>query len=141
MMYCSSRGGNVGMTRRIPESIGIVAAVVLLAAALGQGQAPQAPAAAGGGRGGNDNNAALWTAFDANHDGSITRAEMRGAFEKWYDAADTARNGSVTTDQLAPALNTALGLPAPAPPPAGGGVARGAGAPGGATAPTCGGAG
>ena len=109
------------MTRRIPGPIGPISAAVLLAVAIGQAQAPQAPA--GGGRGGNANltNAALWTAFDADQDGSTTRAEMKGAFEKWYDATDTAKAGSVTTDQLGAALNTALGLPAPAAPAAGGG--------------------
>jgi type 1 glutamine amidotransferase len=131
------------MTRRIPGPIGAISAAVLLAVAIGQAQAPQAPA--GGGRGGNANltNAALWTALDSDQDGSTTRAEMKGAFEKWYDATDTAKAGSVTTDQLGAALNTALGLPAPAAPPAGGGFGggRGAGTPAAPAAPTCGGRG
>ena len=125
------------MTRHFPELVGTVSTAVLLAAVLGQAQAPQAPAA-GGGRGGNDNSAALWTAFDADKDGSVTRAEMKSAFENWYDATDTAKGGSVTTDQLGPALNTALGLPAPAP---GAGGGRAAGAPAASAAPTCGGRG
>ncbi len=68
----------------------------------------------------------------------MTRAEMKGAFEQWYDATDTAKSGSVTTDALGPALNTALGLPAPAP---GGGGGRGGGAPAAPSAPACGGRG
>ena len=75
----------MGVTRHFPALVGTVSTAVLLAAVLGQAQAPQAPAA-GGGRGGNDNSAALWTAFDADKDGSVTRAEMKSAFEKWYDA-------------------------------------------------------
>jgi type 1 glutamine amidotransferase len=131
------------MTRRFPGLVGTVSAAVLLAAVLGRAQAPQAPAAAGAGRGGTDTNAALWTALDADKDGSVTRAEMRSAFEKWYDATDTARSGSVTMDQLGPALNTALGLPAPAPGGGGGGGGggRAAGAPAASAAPACGGRG
>ena len=128
------------MTRHLSVRTAIVLSAVLSAAVLGKAQAPQAPAA-GGGRGGNDATvAALWTAFDADKDGSVTRAEMKGAFAKWYDATDTAKSGSVTTDQLGPALNTALALPAPAPAQPGGG-GRAAGAPGAPAAPACGGRG
>ena len=110
----ASREANVAVTRYFSTLAGTVSTAVLLAAALGQAQAPQAPAAPGGGPGGNATNTALWTAVDGDKDGSVTRAEMKSAFEKWYDATDTAKSGSVTTDQLGPALNTALGLPAPA---------------------------
>jgi type 1 glutamine amidotransferase len=130
------------MTRRIPALIGIVSTGVLLAAALGRAQAPAAPAAP------NPVHTALWTAFDANTDGSITKAEMKAAFEKWYDATDTGKTGSVTTDQLGPALNAALALPPPPAPGAGGrgagapgGGGRGAGAAGAPAAPACGGRG
>ncbi len=118
------------VTRRIPALAGVISTAFLLAAAIGQAQAPQAPAAA----------AALWTAFDADTDGSVTRAEMKRAFDKWYDATDTAGTGSVTTDQLGPALNTALALPAPAPPAAPGG-GRAAGAAPAQSGPPCGGRG
>ena len=93
----------MGVQRHFRTLAGTVSAAVLLAALLGQAQAP----AAAGRPGPNATNAALWTAFDGDKDGSVTRAEMKGAFEKWYDAADTAKSGSVTTDQLGPALNTA----------------------------------
>ena len=43
----ASQGGNVGVTRHFPALVGTVSTAVLLAAALGQAQAPQAPAAAG----------------------------------------------------------------------------------------------
>ena len=52
----------------------------------------------------------LFTAFDADKDGSVTAAELKTAFDEWYDAADTpevrigdARSSSST------ALNAALG--------------------------------
>jgi type 1 glutamine amidotransferase len=57
---------------------------------------------------------------------------MKGAFDKWYDAADTAKSGSITTEALAPVLDGFL----PPPPPAG---ARGNGP--ATPAPTCGGRG
>jgi type 1 glutamine amidotransferase len=125
--------------RHLPVRAGFVSTAVLLAAALGQARAPQAPAGTGA-TGGNPTTIALWTAFDTDKDGSVTRAEMKSAFAKWYDATDAAKSGSVTTDQLGPALNTTLGLPAPAPPQAGGG-GRAAGAPATPAAPTCGGRG
>jgi type 1 glutamine amidotransferase len=131
----------VAVTRHFPMLVGTVSSAVLLATILGQAQAPQAPAAApGGGRGNNPTVPALWTGLDSDKDGSVTRAEMKSAFEKWYDAADTARSGSVTTDQLGPALNTALALPAPAP-PAGPGGGRAGGAPTPPAGPACGGRG
>jgi type 1 glutamine amidotransferase len=96
-------------------------------------QAPaagQAPAGApqggrpGAGRGaGPDTGAILWTAFDANKDGSVTSAEMKTAFDNWYAAADSGKTGSVTQAQLTTALSI-LFPPAAAP---GGGPA---GAPG-----------
>lgn len=104
----------MGFARRVRRLIGLGSAAVLVATALGRAQAPQTRAAPGGGRGGsNTTNAALWTAFDADQDGSITRAEMRRAVATWYDTADTAKSGSVTTDQLGPALNTAWGCNGP----------------------------
>jgi len=113
-----------------------VSATVLFTTARGRAQAP--------GGGGNATNAALWTAIDANKDGSVTRVEMKTAFGQWYDAADTAKAGKLTMEQLGPAMNTALGLQPPAPPAAApGGAARGAGrGPGGGGAPpsdACGG--
>src|SRR5262245_2571310 len=65
--------------------------------------AGQAPAAQGG-RGGN--NSLIFSAADADKDGSLTRAELKSVFEKWYDAADTARTGSITQEQLGTALTS-----------------------------------
>jgi type 1 glutamine amidotransferase len=115
----------VVLKRTFPVLVGTAAAAVLAATALGRAQAP-----AGGANVVHD---ALWKAFDADSDNWITRDEMRSAFGKWYDAADSAKSGSVTTDQLGPALNTALALPAPEAPAGRGGRGAGgrAGAPGG----------
>ena len=123
------------MTKRTSAAIaGTVSAAVLLATALGRAQAPTGGAL-------NPTNTALWTAIDADKDGGIMRTEMKAAFGKWYDAADTTRTGKVTIEQLGAALNTALGLevPPPAAPPAagaaGGGAGAGGGRAGGAPAP------
>jgi type 1 glutamine amidotransferase len=128
------------VTRHFPALAASVSTAVLLAATLGQAQAPQGPPPGGGGPGSNATTTALWTAFDADKDGSVTKAEMKTAFGKWYDAADTAKSGAVTTEQLGPALNTGLSLAAPAAPGAGGGRAGG-GAPPGQAGPACGGRG
>ena len=89
-------GGRVAVTRHVSARVALVSSSVFLAAILGHAQAPQAPAAGGGGgRGGNDALVgALWTAFDADKDSAITRAELKSAFAKWYDAADTAKGGT-----------------------------------------------
>ncbi|HMF39053.1 MAG TPA: ThuA domain-containing protein, partial [Polyangia bacterium] len=84
----------------------------------------QAP---GGGRGGGGVGAQLFTLFDADKDGAVTAAEIKTAFDGWYDAADSAKSGSVTQEQLSGALNTALGPPPDAP----GGGAPGGRGPGG----------
>jgi type 1 glutamine amidotransferase len=76
-----------------------------------EAQAPQARGGRGGGRGGVG--PALFTVADANKDGAITRDELKGTFDKWYTAADTANAGSVTQAQLASVITAAF----PAPPP------------------------
>ncbi len=114
-------------------TVGAVATAALLATTLGhaQGGAP------------NPTFAALWTAFDANHDNRLTRAEVKAAFSKWYDAADAAKTGSVTVEVLGPALNAGLALQPAAPgggrAGAGGGGGRAAGS--APAAPVCGGRG
>src|SRR5579872_709037 len=86
----------------------------------------QAPAA--GGRGGSTIAAPLFTAFDANKDGFVSAPEIKTTFDAWYDAADKAKSGSVTQDQLAAALNAALGTePVAAGAPGAGGRGPGAG--------------
>ena len=67
----------------------------------------------GGGRGGAAQN--LFTAADANHDGFVTKDELRAIFAKWLSAADTAHSEAATQEQLATAINAAF--PQPAAPP------------------------
>ena len=76
-------------------------------------QAPQAQGGRGGGRGGGVGTA-LFTVADSNKDGAITRDELKGTFDKWYTAADTANAGSVTPAQLAAVITAAFPAP-PAP--------------------------
>ena len=92
-----------------------IGTAMLMATAIGSAQAPAA-----GGRGAGAGPAAptvgsmLWPVFDANKDGSVTAAEIKTTFDAWYAAADTQNGGSVTQDQLGPALNAALGQSAAA---------------------------
>jgi type 1 glutamine amidotransferase len=113
------------------------AAIVGIAPIAMKAQAPppgaQAPGG-GGGRGGSPLGGQLFTAFDADKDGSVTAAELKTVFDGWYDAADTQKSGSVSQEQLSTALNAALGEPAaPAAGAPGGRGAGGAGAGRGAT--------
>jgi type 1 glutamine amidotransferase len=84
-----------------------------------------------GGRGGGPNPLAttLFAAFDGDKDGSVTAAEVKTAFDSWYDAADAQKTGKVTQDQLSAALGPVFGPPAA--PTAGGPGGRGGGAGGG----------
>ncbi|HEU4939023.1 MAG TPA: ThuA domain-containing protein [Vicinamibacterales bacterium] len=77
---------------------------------------PQGGRGGGGGRGGAVATA-LFTVADGNKDGAVSRDELKGTFDKWYTAADTANAGSVTAAQLATAVTAALPA-APPPPPA-----------------------
>jgi type 1 glutamine amidotransferase len=91
-------------------------AVALIAITLGVMNA-QGPVGGSGGRGGfgggrgGGMGGAVFTATDTNSDGTLTRAELKGAFDAWYTSADTAKAGSVTKDQLTaamiPVINTA----------------------------------
>ncbi|MEO7192448.1 MAG: ThuA domain-containing protein [Vicinamibacterales bacterium] len=105
--------------------LGGVCAATLFATAIGSAQAPQAqpapaqaPAAGApqGARAGSPN-PLLFTAFDADKDGSVTRPEIKSAFDRWYDAADTTKSGSVTVEQLGTTLNAAVTPPAVPPAP------------------------
>ena len=53
----------------------------------------------------------LFTAVDANKDGSLTRAELQAAFSKWFAQADQDKSGSISEKQLSVVLNTALPRP------------------------------
>jgi hypothetical protein len=73
----------------------------------------------GGGRGGPA--PALFTALDTNKDGSLTRSEMKSAFDSWFTSWDSAKAGSLGHDELLAGLSVVF----PAPPAPAGGVAGG----------------
>src|SRR6185503_9180273 len=92
------------------------AMLALTISGTAQQTTPQAPGAGGGGGGrGGAVGTALFTVADGNKDGAVSRDELKGTFDKWYTAADTANAGSVTAAQLATAVTAALPAPAPAP--------------------------
>lgn len=94
----------------------IASVLILLAGATARMEAQQGPPGGrGAGRGGMS--ATVFTALDANGDGSLTRDEIRSTFEKWFAEADTAHTGAITREQLAAALSAAF--PAPAMPAGG----------------------
>jgi type 1 glutamine amidotransferase len=105
----------------VAVSAGIIAGLSAQQAAPAQpGQAaPGGRGGGGGGRGGAG--ASLFTAVDANKDGSVTREELKAVFAKWL--ADS-KSDALTQEQLAAALTAALPQAAA---PAGGGGGRGAG--------------
>ena len=84
-------------------------------AAAPQGQPGPGRAGGGGGGGRGGVAPALFTAVDTNKDGSVTRAELKGTFDKWFTSWDTTRSGSLTQDQLAAGLTAAM--PRLLPPP------------------------
>ncbi len=123
--------------RRLLSSapVGAVGALVLAAAMTGvEAQQTPAPAAAppaagrGGGGGGRGVAPSLYGAIDSATPryGCITRAAMRTSFDRWFTAADTAKAGAITRDQLQAALTTALAPAAPAAAAPAGGGGRGA---------------
>ena len=67
----------------------------------------------GGGRGGFGGfiGGGLFTATDADKDGSLTRAEFKSAFEKWADTFDTDKSGALTQEKLVAGLNSVLPRP------------------------------
>jgi type 1 glutamine amidotransferase len=88
-------------------------AIVAIAGAL-NAQAPGARGGRGGFGGGRGGVApALFTALDTDKDGSVTRVEMKAAFDAWFASWDAAKTGSLTRDQLVAGL--AVLFPAPAP--------------------------
>src|SRR4051812_29284692 len=109
--------GRLGGTMKIKGSraIALCGAAMLAMTVSGTAQqpAPQAQGGRGGGRGGVG--PALFTAADTNKDAAVSREELKGTFDKWYAAADTANAGSITPAQLATVVTAAL--PAPPPPP------------------------
>jgi outer membrane protein assembly factor BamB len=97
----------------------------------------------GGGRGrpgpGRFIGPGLFAAADADKDGSLTRAELKATFAKWFTDWDKEKTDSLTEDQLREGLNAALPRPdfgGPGGPggrrgPGGRGGPGGAGGPGG----------
>ena len=86
----------------------IVAAVVVLGCAGLLAQAPAPKLASSTGIPGLIASTLVFNAADANKDGAVTRAELEAVVSKWIASADTANAGSVTRDQLVPALTAAL---------------------------------
>jgi hypothetical protein len=89
----------------------------------GGGQPP------GGGRGGfgpaNFIGPALFVAFDANQDGSLTRAELKETFTKWFSDWDTTKRGKLDEASLGAGVSGVLPRPNFGGP--GGGPGRGPG--------------
>jgi hypothetical protein len=54
---------------------------------------------------------ALFTAADADKDGSVTRAEFKDTFSKWFGEWDKEKSGSLSEEQIRNGLNTALPRP------------------------------
>lgn len=72
----------------------------------------------------------LFAAADADKNGSLTRAELKGAFEKWFADWDSDKSGSLDEGKLRAGLDTALPRPNFGG-PGGPGGGRGPGGPGG----------
>ncbi len=84
---------------------------------------------AGGGQGGGERRRsqttapAFFSAADTDKDGSLTRAELKGTFAKWFGDWDSEKSGSLDENKLRDGLNAAL----PRPNFAGGGGGGGGG--------------
>src|SRR5207247_2849817 len=93
------------------------------------GPEPGGPGGPGGGRGGFRPavfiGPGLFTATDANKDGSLTRIEFKDTFAKWFADWDAEKSGSLTEEKLRTGLSAAL------PQPNFGGPGGGFGGPGG----------
>ena len=79
------------------------------------GPGPGGPGGPGGGRGGVGPamfiGPGLFTATDANKDGSLTRAEFKDTFAKWFTEWDAEKTGSLTEEKLRTGLSAALPQP------------------------------
>jgi type 1 glutamine amidotransferase len=67
--------------------------------------------------------ASLFSALDADRNGSLGREEMRSGLERWFSQWDTAKAGTLSPDDVVAGLNRTL------PPPPGVGYFRGPGGP------------
>ena len=87
----------------------------------------------GGGRGfgpGRFIGPGFFTAVDTDKNGSLTRAELKGTFQKWFAQWDAEKSDSLTEEKLRDGLNAALPQPNFGG-PGGPGGERGPGGPGG----------
>jgi hypothetical protein len=88
----------------------------------------------GGGRGGFGPamfiGPGLFTTADANKDASLTRAELKSTFAKWFTEWDTARSGALNEESIGTGLTAVLPRPNFGG-PGGGPGGRGTGGPGG----------
>jgi hypothetical protein len=50
----------------------------------------------------------LFSATDTDKDGFLTKAEFKGAFDKWFDTWDTAKAGKLSQEDLRKGLETSL---------------------------------
>jgi type 1 glutamine amidotransferase len=57
--------------------------------------------------------ASFFTLLDGNHDGTLTRDEMRAAFDNWYTQWDAAKSNALPAERIFMGVATAF----PAPPP------------------------
>src|SRR4051812_37081778 len=126
--------------KSLAQAAGCAAAAAIMAVSpIGiKAQAPAGAQAGAGGRGGAAASPlapSLSTAFDADKDGNVPAAEVKTAFDTWYDAADTQKSGSITQEQLTTALTPVFGAPAAAPAGAAPAGRAGGGFGGGAAAP------
>ena len=79
-----------------------VCAAALCAGALVSLEAQQAAPTARAGAA-----AGVFTAFDLNKDGFVTREELKLIFARWFRYGDAGRTGSLTVDRLTAAANAA----------------------------------
>ncbi len=106
------------------------------------GFGPQGGQAAGGGQGARGGRGGfgpamfigpgLFGAVDANKDGSLARAELKGTFAKWFGQWDADKSGALQEEQLRAGLNAALPAPSFGGPGGGQGGRGGQRGPGGA---------
>jgi len=93
----------------VAGAVGSLALAVGMVYAQPPGGSGRGGRGAGGfGRGGRGPASAIFTAVDADKDGSITRAEWKSAFDSWFTAADSKKSGAVTEDQLLKALEVPM---------------------------------
>jgi type 1 glutamine amidotransferase len=109
------------MKRFTTKTLTTVGAMSLLAVTLGilNAQAPPGAPGGSGGRGGGRGagpsiGAIVFAAVDLNNDGSLTRDELKAAFDSWYTASDKAKAGTVTQNQLTPNMIPVVNTAKPA---------------------------